>query len=177
MIKSIIQRFLLLIIIVFFLGCAKHQVKPVPQPIDDKSLPKLSEIYSVAVEPFANRQTKQFDLCGAGSHSYRVTSDDLTNTAVEVTREVLRSNDVKIDNNSNKKIRISAIDSNCRLEKMAYRYETTLRILAGDSIKKDFSGYRSVGHVFSTSFAVEMTINQAVLEMFKDRQIIDYLQN
>jgi len=177
MIKMIIQRFLLLIIIVIFFGCAKHQVKPVPQPIDDKSLPKLSIVNIIAIEPVANQQTKLFDLCSAGAHSYRVTSDDLTNAAVEVAREVLRSNDVKIDNNSNKKIWLSAIDSNCRLEKMAYRYEITLRILAGDSIKKDISGYRNVGHVFSTSFAIEMSINQAVLKMFKDRQIIDYLQN
>ena len=173
----IMKRFLLLIIIIIFFACAKHQVKPVPQPIDDKSLPKLSIINIIAIEPLANQPTKRFDLCSAGAQSYRVTSDDLTNAAVEVAREVLRSNDVKIVNNSNKKIWLSAINSNCRLEKRAYRHEITLRILAGDSIKKDFSGYRSVGHVFSTRFAIEMAINQAVLEMFGDRQIIDYLQN
>jgi len=101
MIKLIIQRFLILIIIVICLGCAKHQVIPIPQPIDDESLPKLSVINSISIEPFANQQTKQFDLCSAGAHAYRVTSDDLTNAAVEVVREVLRSNDVKIANNSN----------------------------------------------------------------------------
>jgi len=177
MIRSIIQSLIFLILIVFLWGCAKHQVKPTPPSIDDNSLPKFRDIISVAVEPSANQQTRQFDLCSAGAHSYQVSSDDLTNAAVEVIRDVLRSNGVKIDSNSVKRIRILAIDSKCGLEKMTYRYTTKLRIFAGDSIKKDFSGYRSVGHVFSTSFAIEMTINQAVLETFKDRQIVDYLQN
>ena len=178
MTKRMTPVVLLIFAIVSGAACSMpHQVVPVPQPIDDESLPRLGVASAIAVEPLPGMQSKEFELCSAGPHSYTVTSAALTKTAISVTREVLRHNGIEVNPDSVKKLRIRAVDSRCSLEKMVYRHVTTINVHAGDSIVKNFSGSRSVGHVFSTSFAVEMTINQAVLEMFKDRQILDYLQN
>ena len=75
-----------------------------------------------------------------------------------------------------KELTIAAVDAKCDVGWRSIGYYATIKVKAGREIEKKFKDTRSIGHVFGTVWAVERALDNAVLEMLKDPDILNYLQ-
>ena len=170
--------------IIFMLaGCSiNHQVIPAQeQNIDLSMMPRLTidQSADLAVDLVAKKQSTNglIRVCSAGAHKYYANVDDLTQGAIAAARDILSRNGVSIDPKGAKKLSIAAQDAVCDIGWWSIGYYATIRVTAGQDIVKTFKGEQNIGHVFGTSWAVEQALNNAVIEMFKDPDILNYLKN
>ena len=179
MIRKDVVLVTLLFILFMLAGCSiNHQVIPAQeQNIDLSMLPRLTIDQSVDLVGKKQSTNGLIRVCSAGAHKYYANVDDLTLGAIAAARDILTRNSVTIDPKGEKKLSIAAQDAVCDIGWWSIGYYATIRVTAGQDIVKTFKGEQNIGHVFGTSWAVEQALNNAVIEMFKDPDILNYLKN
>ncbi|MCK4486827.1 MAG: hypothetical protein KAU38_08715 [Desulfobacterales bacterium] len=166
-----------MVMIVSLTGCVNIQVVPKPdQPIAPEFLPHLDIPHSVAVLGEFQKIPTEVLVCSGGAYRYRAQLDDLTRGAIIVLEIVFASNKIEVNQNGKKQLKLSIIDAKCESGGFALDYIAKLKVVAGDSIVKEFSGHQRCLHLWGTPWAVEMAITNAVLEMLKDDEILAYLK-
>jgi hypothetical protein len=159
-------------------GCMDHKILRKPQlTTDPEYLPILNFPNSVAIIKEPLIMNEEVLVCEDIPHRYYVTSEGLTDASVYVLKDIFVRNNVEINNNGNKQLKLSIVEANCEPGVFTLNYITKIKVIAGDNINKTFSGNQTSPHnTYTSSWAIEKAIISAVLEMLKDPEIINYLQ-
>ena len=102
---------------------------------------------------------------------------DLTDYAVQSLTDIFTRNEVEVTEGAEKSLTISIDHASCVQELNAMKYVVDLNVIAGDQPPKQFSGYQRLWSARAMSFTVTAATLNAVLEMFKDDAIMNYLED
>jgi hypothetical protein len=111
---------------------------------------------------------------------YRTKMDELTDTAVACAEDVLRRKNIHVKADAKKVLRISISGAHCVMERPSFwnavfQYTVTLTVSFDDDVIKEFAGSHGTGSATAANSTISDAINFAVLKMFKDQEIINYL--
>jgi hypothetical protein len=161
------------LLILCFTAClpAHHQVKPSMDTISEQEIPKLTVTNSVTITGKSQEENKVFEFCSG----HYAKSNDLTESAVDYLKKIFKKNNTPFINNGNKQIVLTATDASCSAHFSSFNFKVKLKVNAGKSIEKEFESTSSVGNSWSTTWAIEKAISNAVRKMLEDPDILQYL--
>jgi len=175
-----------LVLIILQMAFAGHAfgatflVMPDRHRVEDASLPNISINHPVSVVAEHNNVPSPVRMCTMESGDYRTKMDELTDAAVASAEDVLRRKNVPVKGDSKKVLRLSISEARCVMERPSFwnpvfQYTVTLTVSFDDDVIKEFTGSHGSGSAMAANSVISVAINLAVLKMFKDQEIIDYL--
>jgi hypothetical protein len=172
--------FLAAVVLLGIAGCGPKQVLPYTEYLPDSRLPDIAIKHPIAVIAVRNHDAEATISCKTAIKEYFVRLDDLNTTAVDSLYDILRRKNINVDTNADRKLYISIVDIFCpKIEVSrvkAIDFRVTLRVRTGSNISRDFIGHNTAGSV-RTHQNFAKAINSALLEIFRDNVIMDYLKN
>jgi hypothetical protein len=159
-------------------GCT-HYVTINPIEIGKEYLPVLRDIDSVSVVGEIQATPDEYLICADQGQKFYANLNQITQTAVLVARDVLVQNNITVEDEASKGLKISVVDATCdRTGISSIRCNIFIKAKTGGDIEREFRGDQTLvasWNALPWSYEAE-TVN-AVTEMFRDPDIIDYLQN
>ncbi len=180
MILKMVRLGIITIIICFGVtGCMVNHKKTLKKPYEvtgAENLPTLTTSNSVSIikEPLSN--SDEVLLCEDFPHRWYATSKGLNDAAVHALEDIFIRNNIEVNQNGNRKLRLSVIETTCELGAFTVNHNVKIKVVGGSSIDKVFSGNQTAAHNTGVSWAVEKAIVAALLEMLKDPEMLNYLQ-
>jgi hypothetical protein len=162
----------------FFLltSCSRHVV-PNPGPVDPEHLPEVSVNGAVRIIGEPPDYPEKIILCSVSNYSVSTNLPNLTSAAVAVAENVCEQNEVETAGTSSKTLKLSITHAYCEETTTHAKICTRLAVQAGDSINKEFVAYQRLWSLHRSNWALEAAISRAVIQMFEDREISEYLAN
>ena len=158
-------------------GCAKHVHVQTSLVAEDQLLPRLNMGTPVSVTTIPHPQTEKVNFCKAGLGPMTLLYADLTEYARRSIIDIFNRNDIQIKDQATKQVTVAIIEAACVQEFNGINYSVEIEVRAGDLPAKQFSGYQRLWSAHALSFTVTAATLNAVLEMFKDEEIKNYLEN
>lgn len=173
------KKIWLLILVVFFMLACSHYVKDFkPLPMDQAYLPKVQMADDVAiVGEFKDDPENVLIVPMALGHKWYANENELVSMAIMVAEDILRQNNVIVDESSRKVLKISLSDVNYDSGAWITQINLIYRVQAGDKITKDFQGSKNIGSGHQTRWAIEASTSDAFIKLFQDPDILRYLNN
>ena len=157
-------------------GCAKHVTVQKSLVAQDNLLPKLHMNSPVSIVALPHESNEQVNFCKKGLGPMTLVYNDVTDYAVQSMVDILSRNNVRVVNDAPKSLTVSVIQASCDQELAAMNYIVDISVAAGDKPPKQFSGNQRLWSAHALSFTVTAATLNAVLEMFKDKEIREYLE-
>lgn len=167
----------LVILLIGSTGCALHVQVQKSLIAEDHLLPKLNMKTPVELVAVSHNLTGKVNFCKKGMGPITLVYADLTAYAVQSMVDIFTRNNVKIMKGAEKVLTISIVEASCFQEFNAMKYVVDINVVAGDKPAKQFSGYQRLWSGRALSFTVTAAVLNAVLEMFKDEEIMHYLES
>jgi hypothetical protein len=166
---------LMLVFSIVGLGGCTHPIVPEAVMFKAKQLPIVKTEHSVSVITLQVPTPKQFIVHSHGVHKYVVRTDDMNNRARTSLEDMLRKNNVALTDNALKKLEVAVVSADCPVRGFVVGVvNCTLKIQAraGGNAILEFTG-----EDVSASFEVSISeaINNALEDMLKDKEILQYL--
>ena len=166
---------LALLIMLFVVGCSHYEKNFNPEPVAPEFLPIFQSSGEVAVQGvFRGTPNKVLLLRGSG-HKWYADEDELVNTAVMVTKDILKQNNVVIREDSTKVLKVSF--ANAKWDRGGWTTALILgfQVQAGDRFIGEFHGSHNIGHVLQMHWIIEATVTDAMIKAFQDQDVLNYL--
>jgi hypothetical protein len=157
-------------------GCTKHIEIQKTHLVEDPLLPRLSADAPVnlVVKPHPTTGIVKFcdPLMGASTLEYA----DLTAYAVQSLTDILERNQIIVEAGAPKALTVGVVEATCDEEASGLKFNVTVSAAAGEKPARTFSGFQRSWSAHGNNFAVTAATLNAVLEMFKDPDILAYLE-
>lgn len=154
-------------------SCIHHQVKPFMETVSEEvAFPKVIASKAVSIKSNVDGENKLFNFC-RWHYAY---SNDLTDSSIELLKIILKKNEISVIDAGEKQLVLEIIDANCNAKAFSFELVVNLSVNAGESIEKRFKGKQNVGNAYSTTWAIERAIADALRQMLVDQDIYQYLQ-
>jgi hypothetical protein len=167
------------LLVVFFLGFAvgcSHQVKVVQTlSVKDRDLPVVNIQGPVRVAEQTEKPTGVDELCKAGGRNYTMDYSEFTTFAAHSIKDVLTRKGIRIADSAPKQLVVSIPRGTCHTQGFAVYFDVILAVAAGNGLEKQFTGTVRTHDVRRRHLAVSGAVLEAVLEMLKDEEILQYL--
>ena len=155
-------------------------VMPDRHRVEDASLPAISINHPVSVVAEHNNVPLPVRMCIIESGVYQTKMDELTDAAVASAINVLRRKNIHVKGDAKKVLRISISEAHCVMERPSFwnavfQFTVTLTVSFDDDVIREFAGSHGTESATAANSAISDAINFAVLKMFKDQEIINYL--
>jgi translation initiation factor 2 alpha subunit (eIF-2alpha) len=164
--------------VLFFLaGCSiSHSLNTKRFEVIDEYKTELNVKEPVAVVN-ASLNKEKIVMCKLLMHKHYGSLYDFTNSACESVKDLLDQQDIKIDENSDKKLQLSIERAYCR-HGIPDRGLTELKVKTGDGLEKIYKArYTNHGGGYFWTLTFERAMAMCVKQMFHDQDIINYLEN
>jgi hypothetical protein len=173
-----IKKIWVAILIVLMSACTHIEKDFKPQPIDQAYLPKVQMDDDIAVVgEFQDDPQNALILALPFGHKWYADENELVSTAIMAAEDILRQNKVTVNESSQKVIKISFLDANYDMGMWSTQINLIYRVKAGDEITRDFQGSQHIGSGHQMHWAIEASASDAVIKLFKDPDILKYLNN
>lgn len=175
-----------LVLIILQMALAGHAfsanllVMPDRHRVEDASQPDISINHPVSVVAEHNNVPTPVRMCTMESGVYLTKMDELTDSAVASAVDVLKRKNIHVKGDAKKVLRISISEAHCVMERPSFwnavfQFTVTLTVSFDDDVIKEFTGSHGTGSATAANSVISDAINFAVLKMFKDQEIINYL--
>ena len=178
--KNIVIFLGIIIAAIFFMpacGIVHYEKNFNPAPIDKNYLPEVRIIKEVALIPELQGNPTEVLVLANGSHKWYANTKELTDIAVKVAHDILRQNNVDISDIGPKVLKISFVNTSYESGWWATQINFDFMVKAGDEIVKTIRGYQNIGRTSQTHWAIEASVSHAMINVFKDPEILEYLKN
>jgi hypothetical protein len=160
-----------------FIGCVQHHFVSIQAPIlAEGQLPEMDICRPVALKALGDGNDESVTICTSRGYRYNASMSDLTRTALAVAIEVMLRNHVVVAANADRQLSLVVVTVGCELGFWTMDYTARIRVRAGQPTEREFIGRESARSLRGTKWAVEHAIVNAVLSMFSDPSILEYLQ-
>lgn len=157
-------------------ACALHVQVQKSLVAEDHLLPQLNLRTPVEITALPHDSTGKVNFCKKGLGPMTVVYADLTDYMVQSMTDIFTRNNVQVITGAEKKLTVSIVDVSCVQEINGMKYIANIEVTAGDKPAKRFSGFQRLWSAHALSFTVTAAVLNAVLEMFKDKEIGHYLE-
>jgi len=160
-------------------ACAHYEKDFKPEPVAQEFLPKFQLSSDVAVVGvFQDAPTEvQFMADAMNMHKWYTDDNELVSIAVMVTKDILMQNKVAVNENAPKVLKISFANSEQDMGMWSVGINFRFQVQAGDEITKEFQGSQNVVSGYQAHWAVEAAVSDAMIKVFQDPDILNYLKN
>jgi len=164
-----------LITIIFLISsCAVYVTDTHVGGVADEYLPKFPVDGAVAVlHVVADNKENKIRLGKMGARPIYMYASQIVDQSVIVAKDILTRNNVAIDENAAKYLKISVVNATGK----GFASKTiiiTIRVQAGDNIEKEFVGSQAAANWF-LNYGIESAITYATIKIFQDPDILAYL--
>lgn len=166
--------FLLILSTNLLSGCMHHHLTPARVPLEVSEVPVISTKNSVSVQTSLTEVPENMLVHSHGAHQYEFTTNDLNNYACKSLTAMLKKNNIVVSDNSQKKFAVDVVSAHSDIMPFMSKVTAIIKVKTGDNIVREFSG-TEISKGLTTS--VSQAINNALVEMLKDKYILDYLVN
>lgn len=167
---------MLLSVILIFSGCMTMQTNTKALILQDNEIPSLNVKQSVI---FKNVSSKSGDIIIGKWTGWKVKGDlhKFTETAIGTAKDILERQNIKVEKNANKILELSVYDAKSEQGAFIFGVTTKLRVRTGNDLVKEYVGIKKHGNGYGTTAAIEKALANCVLQMLKDDDIKNYLEN
>ena len=175
-----------LVLIILQMALAGHAfgatllVMPDRHRVENASLPDISINHPVSVVAEHNNVPSPVRMCTVESGVYLTKMDELTDAAVASAEDVLKRKNIQVNADAKRILYISISEAHCVIERLSFsqrvfKFTVKLTVSFDDDIIKEFLGSHGTGSATAANSSISDAINFAVLTMFKDQEIMNYL--
>jgi len=163
----------IMIVVLLVPACARYEKDFKPGPVAQEFLPRFQLSSDVAVVGvFQDAPTKVRPM-----RQWYTDDNELVSTAVMVAKDILMQNKVAVNENAPKVLKISFANSESDMGWWSYGINFRFQVQAGDEITKEFQGSQNVVVSYQAHWAVEAAVSYAMIKVFQDPDILNYLKN
>jgi hypothetical protein len=171
-----ISRILVMVFLSFAVACS-HQVKAVQGvAAKDGDLPAINIQGPVAVSEHPAKPSGVVELCHAGGRNYTADYGEFTAFAARSVKDILTRKGIRVAHSADKHLVVSIPQAACYTQGFAVYFDVTVAVETGSGLKKQFIGTERTHDIRRRHLAVSGATLKAVLEMFKDKEILQYLE-
>lgn len=176
--KTLAIGTLAILVSLFGSGCMTFHTKVQTTHVSSAAVIKVSATQPVAVMNVSTNAPGTEQLVGKWiGWKVRGSLFDFTESAVGAAREALKSSNVKISGEANKRLELT-IDKATSVQGAAVFCATVvLKVKTGSGVVKEFTGAQRYGNGYATTPAFEKAIGESVVKMLQDKDIVAYLEN
>ena len=142
----------------------------------DGDLPVISTQGPVALSQRTSNPSGVVRLCSAGGRNYTTDYGQLTAFAAHSLKDILSRKGVRVADSADKQLVVSIPQATCYTQGFAVYFDVTVEVAAGSDLIKRFTGTERTHDVRRRHLAVSGATLKAVLEIFKDEEILRYLE-
>ena len=164
--------FLLLVVI----GCSHKVHVKQPSANRDHLIPAVSVSGPVAIIGQSQKQSGMFEFCEAGGRAYAADYEEFTTFAVEGIINILKRNGSQTVDSAAKQLVVSVSDASCYTQDFFVYFDVVLNVSMGNGLTKQFSGSERTSNIRRRHVAMSTATQKAVYAMFKDKEIMQYLE-
>jgi hypothetical protein len=175
--KKLLGVLILGVVLIGVSSCAKHTTIQKEMVVKPDLLPKMNITSPVAVEAVQHQVTGKDNFCRKGLGPITVYYSELTDYAEQSVTDILVRNNVQITPDADKKLVIHIAQVRCEQEAFTMNYLVDIDVTAGNIPKKVFTGNQRLWSMHALDFTMTAATLNAVLEIFKDKDIKSYLEN
>ena len=130
----------------------------------------------VSIVAVPHNSSGNVNFCKKGLGPMTLDYADITDYAVRSLTDIFTRNKVEVTEGVEKSLIVSIDQASCIQEFNGLKYVVDINVAAGDQPPKQFSGFQRLWSARAMSFTVTAATLNAVLEMFKDDAIMNYLE-
>jgi hypothetical protein len=167
-----LSHFLALALSMIVIGGCAHQFVPNIVPLQANQIPIIKTEHPVSIKTLRTNTPEQFIVFVTGVHKYIVRTDDMNNYARTSLKDILKKNNITLTDNAVKKLEVAVVFADSPVIHMVYNFTVKIKAQTGGTITREFTG-KDIGVRLEVS--VSEAINNALMEMLKDKDFIQYL--
>jgi hypothetical protein len=168
------KKGLLLLMLVFSMiginGCT-YFVEPVFIPLKADQLPIVKTEHPLSIGIMQNPTQDQFTVLG-GFRKWVARTDAMNRYALTSLEYMLKKNNITLADNALKKLNVSVVHVDCNIHGFTW-FEARIKAQAGDKLIREFTGKDFASKDLHT--LASEAINNALVEMLKDKEFLQYL--
>lgn len=177
--KPLAKVCMFFILLIVLSSCSiSHSLTTERSSIPDSAMTKLNVIHPVSIiNASPHKESERF--CKVMVHNYYGSLYEFTNSAYGTVIDALERQNVKIDQNAEKKLQLSIDRAYCEMKAIGVdeRAIVVLKVVTGDGLEKEYTDRHINLNGWTWTVSFEVAIVNCVEQMLNDRDIINYLEN
>lgn len=159
-------------------GCVTHYTNPEARPVPANEIRILNPAHSIAVRNVSTK-TGQTQLCKRYGDTFVGDLHVYTEAAVGMTKDVLRNQNVVIDDTVASNLDLEIVEATCEFGNMftPFYARVTLRVKAGSALSREYRGVGEYRWQDRITPAMENAMSDCVKQMLKDGEVLKFLEN